>query len=588
MTGYTKNQLVGKHIMEIWSLLRTIIVNNPSSNDMIKEHFIFTKDNNILDVFISTPKLSTSDEQIYYFEELPNSRLENRFNYFEQLCRDNVIGAAILSVPDFILLKGNEKLLSFIDVPGNNLNNIIGKTLQDIITGWTEDDNEFIIENIVKTNKTYYNDELPYSLLERGLTYWSIIATPISENGCPKYLICTLREVTNKVASRKLLDIQSETIHHQRDLLFQILNTLDFPIARVSYPDLKIIELNQKSYQYIQSMGLLNESTIENILPGKSLNKVFPSADLSKSFKIISEMASKKAASYINDYEIALGGRKAYVNIVFHPIYNSSNEICELFIIVIDVTREITQKKELEQILKIQEEFFSFISHEFKTPLTVISSAVQVLKLLYSNELPKKVMNYIDKINQSTLQQIRLVNNLLDISKADAGYLKIHRENMDIVSLTQAIVDSVGLYSLKKNITVHFSSKLSEKIIAIDGEKYERIIMNLLSNSIKFTPYGKSIYVNIDAIDNKIQIEVKDVGIGISKEKQQIIFERFSQLENPLTRQSEGTGLGLCLVKILIDAMDGDIVVESDPNNGSSFKITLPDSITLISSFLFT
>lgn len=244
----------------------------------------------------------------------------------------------------------------------------------------------------------------------------------------------------------------------------------------------------------------------------------------------------------------------------------------------LEYENEVKKKKELEQVLKGQEEFFSYMAHEFKTPLTVIYSAIQLLDYFCKNELTDRAKGFINKIRQSSLQQLRLVNNILDITKAESGYLKLNIRNFDIVFMTKKIVNSVLLFAQDKNIRIEFYSPFKEKYILIDDEKYERILLNILSNAIKFTPEGKSIYVDLFLDDNNnINIRVKDEGVGISPDNYKKIFERFGQADNNLTRESEGTGIGLCLAKNLASALGGDITLESEEGVGSAFTLLLPD-----------
>jgi signal transduction histidine kinase len=236
---------------------------------------------------------------------------------------------------------------------------------------------------------------------------------------------------------------------------------------------------------------------------------------------------------------------------------------------------KIEQINKLEKVAKMQEEFFSYMAHEFKTPLTITYSAIQLLDYLCKEEISDRAKGFINKIRQSTLQQLRLVNNIMDISRADSGYLKLNRKNFDIVLLTKVIVNSVTSITKGKGINIIFTSSIPSKYIFIDDEKYERILLNLLSNAIKFTQAGKSIYVDL-YVDDKVNIKVKDEGIGIPKDKGKIIFDRFGQINNGLIRNTEGTGIGLCLTKILANALGGDITFESEEGNGSEFTVQLP------------
>jgi PAS domain S-box-containing protein len=231
----------------------------------------------------------------------------------------------------------------------------------------------------------------------------------------------------------------------------------------------------------------------------------------------------------------------------------------------------------LEKAIEMKDEFLSIISHEFRTPLNVIYTAIQTLDLVFANEMTEKVKEYLQTIRLNTNRQLRLVNNLLDITRANSSRIKINKKNIDIVFLTKAITESVHEFASRKGISITFISKLTKKIIGIDDEKYERIILNLLSNAIKFTPVDKYIDVRVHSIKGSICIEVKDTGIGIPKDKLEVIFERFGQVDSSLSRQAEGTGIGLSLVKKFAEALGGNITVKSKVGKGTTFTILLPD-----------
>lgn len=232
---------------------------------------------------------------------------------------------------------------------------------------------------------------------------------------------------------------------------------------------------------------------------------------------------------------------------------------------------------ELEKALEMKDEFLSLISHEFRTPLNVISTAIQAMSHICGNELSEKAKKYLGMIRQNTYRQLRLVNNLLDITRANAGRIKLDKKNTDIVFLTKAITESVSTYASQKKVSVTFTSLLEEKIIGIDDEKYERILLNLLSNAIKFTPEGEAIIVTLYSVEDKICVVVEDNGIGIPSDKIDIIFERFGQVDSSLSRQAEGSGIGLSLVKKFVESLGGSISVKSEMGKGSTFTLLLPD-----------
>ncbi|WDC85602.1 PAS domain-containing sensor histidine kinase [Caloramator sp. mosi_1] len=219
--------------------------------------------------------------------------------------------------------------------------------------------------------------------------------------------------------------------------------------------------------------------------------------------------------------------------------------------------------KELEEYENIRSEFFANISHEFRTPLNIILGSIQLLELYLKNNKiiddNDTLYKYNKSIKQNCFRLLRLVNNLIDITKVNAGYMQLNLCECNIVSLIEDIVQSVADYIKSKNIEITFDTDIEEKFIKCDKDKIERIILNLLSNAIKFTPERGKIVVTINDLDEYTCISVKDNGIGIPKDKQDIIFERFSQVNKSLSREREGSGLGLNIVKSFVEMHGGKL-----------------------------
>ncbi|WP_432664544.1 HAMP domain-containing sensor histidine kinase [Wukongibacter baidiensis] len=229
---------------------------------------------------------------------------------------------------------------------------------------------------------------------------------------------------------------------------------------------------------------------------------------------------------------------------------------------------------------KLRTEFFANLSHELRTPLNVIFSAQQILSLFvqdcFEKDKSEKANKYLKIIKQNCYRLIRLIGNLIDITKIDVGSFNIEFQNHDIVNLIESIALSVSDFIKDKEISLIFKSSIDERIIACDPDKIERMILNLLSNAVKFTPKDGKIFVNIDEEDDRVIISVKDTGIGIPKEKHDSIFERFVQVDKSTMRKSEGSGIGLALVKSLVEMHGGIIRLESIEGEGSEFIIELP------------
>ncbi|HCL4577738.1 PAS domain-containing sensor histidine kinase [Clostridium botulinum] len=261
---------------------------------------------------------------------------------------------------------------------------------------------------------------------------------------------------------------------------------------------------------------------------------------------------------------------------------------------ILSILRDITSQKQVEKLQKDVEkniellnesreynklitDFLANISHELKTPLNVIFTAVQILDL-YKKDAKSydKKEQYIKVIKQNCYRLMRLINNLLDTTKLDSGYLKLNLVNCNIVNLVEEITLSVVYYAESKNINIIFDTDVEEKIMAVDPDKIERIVLNLLSNAIKFTGSGGNIYVTVKDFEDNIIISVKDTGIGIPKDKIENIFDRFVQVDKTLRRNKEGSGIGLYLVKSFVNMHEGTIDIQSEIGKGSEFIINIP------------
>lgn len=195
-------------------------------------------------------------------------------------------------------------------------------------------------------------------------------------------------------------------------------------------------------------------------------------------------------------------------------------------------------------------------------------------KLIVSTE--KDINKYLYIMKQNSYRLIRLVNNLIDMTKIDSGYLNAKMKNYNIVAVVEDITQSVADYIKTNGMEIIFDTDVEEKIIACDPDIIERIVLNLLSNAVKFSNQGSSILVNIKDKDTMIEVIVKDNGIGLESDKLEVIFERFAQVDKSLTRNHEGSGIGLSLVKSLVELIGGKITVESEYGKGSIFTIILP------------
>lgn len=255
-------------------------------------------------------------------------------------------------------------------------------------------------------------------------------------------------------------------------------------------------------------------------------------------------------------------------------------------IIFKDISAKLRSQKyliEYEKMKKHEEvknEFFANISHELRTPLNIFYSTLQLLDIK-SNDMSVDFRQVYENNKQylkiNCKRMLRLINNIIDITKIDVGFTKAKFTNCDIVRVVEDITLSVINYANNKNINIVFDTEVEEHIIKCDSSMIERAILNLLSNAIKFTKENGNIFVNLYKDKNWVHIIVKDDGIGIPISIQDIIFERFVQGDKSLTRLNEGSGIGLSIVKSIVELNNGEIYLYSDEENGTEFEILLPN-----------
>lgn len=237
------------------------------------------------------------------------------------------------------------------------------------------------------------------------------------------------------------------------------------------------------------------------------------------------------------------------------------------------ITKELYGKNELIT------DFFTNISHEFKTPLSIILVDLQLMEYRMKDadgEFKEKLGKMIAVMRQNALRLLRLIGNLLDVTKIDAGFMKVRLINLDVVEMVRGLVESVSDIARSAGISMAFVCACKHKLMPIDSEKMERIMLNLLSNAIKHTPPGGHITVGLKVTANGILLAVRDDGDGIPLDKQEFIFDRFRQANSSLTRSSEGCGIGLSLVKALVELLKGRIWFVSSLDAGSEFFVELP------------
>ncbi len=316
------------------------------------------------------------------------------------------------------------------------------------------------------------------------------------------------------------------------------------------------------------NLGFVNKN-FEDELKGLKNNIKFEA-------KLNNKFGKKIVAEVISNYFL-FEGNPSILSII-HDI-SSEKQVEKL---KKDVEKNVELLQETQEFADSIIESFANISHELKTPLNVIFSTVQLLDLHKKNvsKIEDKFEDYLTLIKQNCYRLMRLINNFLDITKIDSGFLKLNVVKCDIVKVVEDITLSVAPYLEGNNLNLIFDTNTEEKIMCFDPDKIERIMLNLLSNSVKYSKGSGEVFVNLTDNDDSITISVKDTGLGIPKEKHRLIFEKLGQVDKTLKRISEGSGIGLTLVKSFVEMHNGSIILKSEQGKGSEFEITIPTTLS--------
>lgn len=269
---------------------------------------------------------------------------------------------------------------------------------------------------------------------------------------------------------------------------------------------------------------------------------------------------------------IYLDGVKYTVNIEKYPTFDEDGNIDG----ILGRIRKISHAEELD---KLKEGFFSNIRHEFRTPINMIMSSIQLLENRCEycglGDCKDCFIRDIHRIKLNTLRILKISNNFIDLTGLQAGNIEYSPDNYDIVECVESVCNDINNYKKFKNITIIFDTEIEELIISFDKVKLERVLLNLISNAIKFNHKDGTVIVSIIVEGDFVGISVKDTGIGIKEKDLENIFNEFYNVEDRLVKSCEGLGIGLKLTKHLVEMHKGFISVKSSLGKGSEFVVRL-------------
>lgn len=347
---------------------------------------------------------------------------------------------------------------------------------------------------------------------------------------------------------QKELALQEEELEVRRSEFQTIMDSMEEGLLMLR-PDGTIVTGNHLAYSLLSANG--------DELAGKNIEEFTGN-------KMIREM--------INEAKEGLHGEEIfhyddnYYQVTADPVLNDEKE-------VIGITSTVLNVTEREALEKVRREFTANVSHELKTPLHTISGSAELLKNNIVKEEDKQ--GFYDRIYSESQRMIGLVEDIMNVSESDNDDKNIEKEKVDLYQICQEAVDEQEVIADRRGIEISLKGEPTE--VMTSKKDVTTIINNLVSNAVKYNVDNGSVYVNVYPEKETAVVEVKDTGIGIAVQDQQRIFERFYRVDKSRSRQAGGTGLGLSIVKNLVRRLGGTIELESALNQGSLFRVTLPN-----------
>jgi len=571
ITGFSREEINRTGIFHVCSIKQEQDCINKAFTEMNKkETLIQIKDiadmNRLLKLKISSINTDKIKESyIVLASEIPeNTDYGNevlRIKESETILRevvDNTADLLAIFTPDFRIKYISP---SHADVLGYPLEKLKSMRMGDLTYLGEENIIAKFGNDLIKSKETV---KCQFKILcaDHSFKYLETIGKPLYNNGLLEGYILSSRDVTARVKTEEDLVKSKKRFR----TLFNNVNDAIYmyKLDEEGSPS-KFVEVNDRACNRLEyTREEMMSMTISDVIP-----------DLKDIISYIIETVESKGNSLYEACAKTKSGRIIPVEI--NSISLDLNN--EKFIL--SISRDITERKEKEradEFERLRAEFFANISHELRTPVNVIFSALQLINSRINDTSLNAVLykKYMPVMKQNCYRLVRLINNLIDVTKIDAGFMKLNLSNVDIVDLFESITLSVTQYIEYQGMSLLFDTNVEEKIITCDADKLERIVLNLISNAVKFSKSGDSIFVNLMDTEEKVIISVKDTGIGIAEENQSLIFDRFAQVDKSFARNREGSGIGLSLVKSMVEMHNGTIEVKSQLNKGSEFIITLP------------
>jgi signal transduction histidine kinase len=525
------------------------------------------------------------------------ARLENKFNelqtqgaFIAEVLDSLPLGVVVLD-SNLVVRRANSAFARFVERDTASLE---GRGLYEATAGLAVL-NE-LIEDVRRSRRAFVNYGLPLELVARSgngeggereggrneaQKCWDVILYPTNDGGDGRGdLILILSEVTKRVRAEKLATAAFAAEKSRAAELESVINQMDEGVVivdargryRVNPAAARILARQPGEFRD----GL--DALITDMALRDAQGKLLPAGEtpLGRAFARGEHVSGEHL-------QIERGGEEGIIEVSATPLTDETGGHAGLVAVFRDITEHVRQYRELMEAYgrlrehdKLKSAFVANVSHELRTPLNVIIGLCQLLERDRQPTLPPLQAEAVTRMERNARAQLELVNHLLEYSRLEAGRAALMLEQVDVASLVEETIAEFATEAEAKRITLRAVVAPELGMVRTDRNKLAQALSNLLSNAVKFTTTGE-VTVRAAPLDEaRWTLEVRDTGIGISREAIDFIFDEFRQVDDRLARSYSGVGLGLAITRKIVELLEGEIEVESRPDAGSRFLITMP------------
>ncbi len=495
-------------------------------------------------------------------------------NDWLQIVQENIREGFSLIGPDDVIYYTNKMVAKLFGTTGN----MVGMKREEVVKHWNKF-HRFRVERFFESSdlqRSIYEKKEPFlgglmKVHSNPPRFVEANYYPVLQNKELIGMAASYRDVTKEKRQEVVLEEQMQILQTEKERFEAIVGNVEEGICLID-SNLRILHMNSACEN--KSGWSLEE------VSGEYYYKVFRCHTKSglyypDFFPIEKVLITKEPTVYEEYLQHNREGDEFWVGVSASPILNTAGEVSEIILVI----RDISSLKEVE---KAKSEFVSIASHELRTPLTVVNGYLSLLRDgdlgdFTSEESRNRLSEVLEKVSNETERLTHLVSDLLNVSRIEENRITLNRRRQALNAVVENVIEEMRTPAEKKKIKLRYIKPHNEQIYAnFDDDKICQVILNLVDNSMKFTPSGGEIVINSWQDGTNAFLCVQDNGIGIPQKLLPVVFEKFQQVPGSYLKENRGTGLGLFIVKSLVDLHGGDINIESDTGKGTKITFSLP------------